>query len=206
MNGTPKSPTPRLDPRVTRSRAAVLAATVELLTERGIAGTTIEAVARSSGVAKTTIYRQWPDQPALVLAALSSLLAAPPAPDTGDLRQDLLTMTRGLAAALTTGPAAALMPALIDAAERDPAYRALHRAEATARHQALRAVLERGVTRGELPRDSDVDLLIDLLAGPLFHRRWTSGRTLDEQFTDAVVDAALAAAAHLTGPAGLLPS
>ncbi|NUU15829.1 TetR/AcrR family transcriptional regulator [Cellulomonas humilata] len=182
---------PRLDPRVARSRAAVLTATVQLLIERGIAGATVEAVAARSGVAKTTIYRQWPDQPSLVLDAFSSLLAAQEPPDTGTLREDLLQMLRGLAAALTTSPAAALMPALIDAAERQPAYRALHHREAEARHSSLRTVLGRGIERGELPPGTEVDLLVDLLAGPLFHRRWVSDRVLDDHFATAVVDTVL---------------
>lgn len=181
----------RPDPRVLRSRAAVLSATVDLLFEHGVAGTTIEAVAARSGVAKTTIYRQWRDQPALVLDAFSSLLAPPVAPDTGVLRDDLLHLLTGLAHALRASPAAGLTPALVDAAERDPAYAELHRRESRARHAAVRAVLARGVERGELPHDVDLDLVVDLLAGPLFHRRWFSSQPLDARVAAAVVDAVL---------------
>ncbi len=45
------------DPRVPRSRRAVLAAALELMVERGVFATTIDAVSERSGVAKTTIYR-----------------------------------------------------------------------------------------------------------------------------------------------------
>lgn len=61
-----------MDPRVARSRTAVIAATLDLLAERGITATTIEAVAERSGVAKTTIYRQWDRQPELVLDAIGT--------------------------------------------------------------------------------------------------------------------------------------
>lgn len=185
------SSAPRVDPRVTRSRAAVLTATIDLLSEKGIAGTTIEAVAARSGVAKTTIYRQWPDQPSLVLDAFASQLATPQPPDTGTLRGDLLLMLRGLADALTTSTAARLMPALIDAAERDPAYRELHRREAHTRHLAVRTVLARGIAGGELARNTDIDLYVDLLAGPLFHRRWVSASAVDRRFVTALVDTIL---------------
>ena len=143
----------RLDPRVLRSRATVLATAVHLLAERGIAGTTIEAISERCGVAKTTIYRQWDNQATLVMDAFASVLAPPPDPDTGSLRGDLLALLAGYAMALTEGPATGLMFALIDAAERDPAYAALHRREAGARHAVIRTVITRGITRGELPAD-----------------------------------------------------
>jgi AcrR family transcriptional regulator len=174
-----------------RSRSAVLAAALELLRERGVGGTTIEAVAARSGVAKTTIYRQWAGLPALVLDAFSTLLVTPAAPDTGALRDDLLQLLVGLSDALTTGPAGELMPALIDAAERDPEYARLHEAEARDRHGAVRVALARGVERGELPADADVDAAVDLLAGPLFHRRWFSAVPLDAAFAAVVVDSVL---------------
>ena len=182
----------RVDPRVVRSRAAVIAATLKLLAERGITATTIEAVAGLSGVAKTTIYRQWDDQPSLVMDAIGSALQEPPRPDTGSLREDLVALLTGLASALHHSPAATLMPALIEAAERDPAFAALHRREAAHRHRVVRQVITRGIERGELPSDADVDDLLDLLTGPLFYRRWVSVGTVDVHFATRVVDAVLA--------------
>lgn len=185
-----------VDPRMARSRAAVLAATVDLLVERGIAATTIEAVAERSGVAKTTIYRQWSGQPALVLDALSSTLHTPADPDTGTLRGDLYALVGGLADALAASPAAGLMPALIDAAERDPAFATLHHREAAARHQVVLDAIARGVARGELPPGTDPNEVLDLLAGPIFYRRLVSGgrsRPVNSAFARRVVDRVLAA-------------
>lgn len=176
-----------------RSRAAIISATLDLLVERGIVGTTIEAVAQRSGVAKTTIYRQWDDQPSLVLDALTSTLPEPSDPETGTLRGDLDALAAGLAAALRASPAARLMPALIDAAERDPAFAALHRREATQRHAVFRAVISRAVARGELPPGTDPDEVLDLLAGALFYRRWVTGGSVDRAFTARLVDRVLAA-------------
>ncbi|MGV8964904.1 MAG: TetR/AcrR family transcriptional regulator [Cellulomonas sp.] len=175
-----------------RSRVAVIAATLDLIAERGIAATTIEAVAARSTVAKTTIYRQWDNQGALVLDAIGTLLSTPIDPDTGTLRGDLLDLLGGLADALTTSPAAALMPALMDAAERDPDFAALHAQEATQRHQVVRAVISRGINRGELPTGTDPDVVIDLLAGPVFYRRLVSTGTVDRTFAHHVVDRVLA--------------
>ncbi len=189
----PSKAHPRADPRVLRSRAQVLTATLGLLAERGIAATTIEAVSERSGVAKTTIYRQWSHQSDLVLDAIGTTLVEPPDPDTGTLREDLRALLGGLVDALQTSPAAQLMPALLDAAERDPSFAALHRREAAHRHRVVRAVIERGIRRGELPPNADPDEVLDLLTGPVFYRRWVSGGAVDRGFADRVVDLVLAA-------------
>ena len=185
-----------VDPRVRRSRAAVIGTTLSLLAERGIAGTTIEAVAERSGVAKTTIYRQWESQPALVLDAFASVLRPPADPDTGTLRGDLVELHTGFATALTTGPATGLMFALIDAAERDPAFARLHRQEAAGRHALILEVITRGIRRGELPAGTDPAEVLDLMAGPIFHRRAVSGGELSPGFAERVVDLVLAGLAH----------
>ena len=182
----------RVDPRRVRSRAAVLAATLELLAERGVAGTTIESVAERSGVAKTTIYRQWDGQAALVLDDFGSVLQGPQDPDTGTLRADLLDLLGGLAEALTHSPAARLMPALLEAAERDPAFAVLHQREADLRHDVVRAAIARGIARGELPEGTDVAEVLDLLSGPLFYRRLMSVGAVDRAFAQRVVDRVLA--------------
>jgi AcrR family transcriptional regulator len=182
-----------IDPRVQRSRAAVISTTLSLLTERGIAGATIEAVAERSGVAKTTIYRHWDGQAALVLDAFASILRPPPDPDTGTLRGDLVELHTGFATALSTSPASSLMFALIDAAERDPAYAQLHRQEALTRHAVILDVISRGVHRGELPTGTDPAEVLDLLAGPIFYRRAVSGAELSTDFAERVVDMVLTA-------------
>ena len=61
-----------------RGQAQRVDPTLALLAERGITATTIEAVAERSGVAKTTIYRQWDRQPELVLDAIGTTVRTPP--------------------------------------------------------------------------------------------------------------------------------
>jgi len=58
---------------------------------------------------------------------------------------------------------------------------------------ALRQVLKRGITRGELRRTTDVELALDMLAGPLFYRYLMLGLPVSDRYTNAVVDAALRA-------------
>ncbi len=176
-----------LDPRVARSRARVLGAALDLVAGRGIHGATVEAIAARSTVAKTTIYRQWPNQAALLLDAFHSIAADPPLPDSGSVLTDLNVLVGGFAEAMGQGRVAVFMAALIEAAEHDPAFAALHQEEAARRHQQVMSVLQHGVDRRELPADTDLLLLVDLLAGPVLYRRFISGLPLNRAFGEQVV-------------------
>jgi AcrR family transcriptional regulator len=85
-------------------RAAILAATLAELTEKGYAALTVDNVARRSGVHKTTIYRRWKDREALVAEAFTNLLATKGAPiaGTGDIDADLRDLARSLVRWLTS--------------------------------------------------------------------------------------------------------
>lgn len=63
----------RVDPRVVRTRQAVVSAAADLLASEGIGRLTIDAIAQKSGVARSTIYRNWPDRADLILAAFESV-------------------------------------------------------------------------------------------------------------------------------------
>ncbi|MEX1280276.1 MAG: helix-turn-helix domain-containing protein, partial [Acidimicrobiia bacterium] len=78
------------DPRIERTRRVVLGAAVEVVAERGFSGATIDAIAQRSGVARSTIYRHWPDRGDLLLEAVSDRVGPVEASVTGDLREDLI--------------------------------------------------------------------------------------------------------------------
>lgn len=179
------------DPRVTRSKAKVIDAAMALLAERGVAGTSVEAIVERSGVAKTTVYRHWPTRADLILDAIDACIDPPVAPDLGGLHADLHALIGGLCEALSTTRWAALLPSLIDAAERDPEFAEIHHRFATTRTTPLHAVIHRAIERGELPSDTDTDLLADLLSGPVFYRRLVAGEHLDRSYGQRLVDQVL---------------
>lgn len=181
------------DPRVARSKASIIEATIELLGERGVADTTIEAISERSGVAKTTIYRHWDNKPEVVVAALHTMIRPPVDPDTGDLRRDLQQLLDGLATALTDSRLAPLLPSLIDAAERDPEFAEVHERFASGRRRTVRRVLERGLERGELRPGVDLDEVMEHLAGPLFFRRLVRRQPIPRTRTRHVVDVVMRA-------------
>ena len=183
------------DPRVARSKAAVLAAAADELFERGFAGASVDRIASRSGVAKTTIYRHWPSRGALLADTCRTWRHAQPEPDTsGDLRTDLVTVLSGLARGLQTGAWPRVLASLIERAEHDAELAGVHREAVRELRRPLHRILESGVRNGELPRDLDLDLAAAELAGPLFYRRLVSHERVDPGIAAAIVDRFLAAA------------
>lgn len=181
------------DPRVALSRERVLSATLDLLTESGLGGLTIDDVAKRSGVAKTTIYRHWSNRNALVVdACLRMADGGEEPPDTGSLEGDLRAILTGLADLLATARWSSIMPSIIDAAEREPAIAEVHSRLQVMHAAPMRAALERAVHRGDLPPDSDLDALAAALRGPLYFRRWFTREPVDAAFVDLVVRVVLA--------------
>jgi len=174
---------------------AVLEAADDLLAERGFAGVTIEGIAARAGVAKQTIYRWWDSKTAILFDALTQdaeefFTSA----DTGDLGSDLRARLREVAAFLTTTDAGAVARALAGQAQHDPAVAARFGAEFTAPQRALdRAPFLRALARGDLASGTDIDLAIDQLTGPVYYRVLITRQAVPPEFTDAVVDAFLAA-------------
>ena len=171
-------------PLSTEAHAKALAAAHDLLLERGIDGFTVEAVAKRSGVAKTTIYRHWSSAHELLVAALHSLIDTFPTPNTGSLREDLLAFFRhGLPLLATPGMRSVVM-GLIQVADADPDIRAIHDQLTEQRGDPVMIVLELAIGRGEIPADIDLDLAADFVEGTVFRRALVR----DEQLTDAQLE------------------
>jgi len=182
----------RLDSRVARSRHAVLTATLELLSEGGVGGFSVDEVARRCGVAKTTIYRHWPTREALVVDACSRLSAEQEIPDTGSLEGDLTAILTSIAHLLHTANWSAVLPSIIDGAERDPEFAAIVSRIQRGHAAPLREVLARATSRGELPAHAGLSTIVAGLLGPLFYRRWFSREPIDDKFVQAIISRAIA--------------
>jgi len=186
----------RPDPRVERSRQAILEATLQLLARDGDVGSlTVEAVAARSGVAKTTIYRRWRDKWELALdAVMIDMLPRLDEPvDVGDTRKELLTVINSVVKTLATPPYGQAMQALVSQIATDPDLARVYREQVVEpRHAELTPVIKRGIARGDLRPDTDVRLIHELLVGPIFYRLLFSGAALDRNLGRRIVDAILA--------------
>jgi AcrR family transcriptional regulator len=185
---------PRGRPRSQQAHKAVLDAAAELLLAQGLSAVSMDTVAQRAGVSKATIYRWWPTKEALALDALyTEWAAARPFPrDTGSLRGDLLSLLRPWARLASSRPYALVIAALLTEAQTDPAFAAEYRQRVVEpRRDQARAIFHRAIERGEIPAHTNIEVALDLLYGPLYHRLLHGHAPLNERFTRDVVDMAL---------------
>lgn len=163
---------PNPERRSESSRQAILGAAFELCRERGYAKLTIEAIAARAGVGKQTIYRWWSSKGAVVLDALHDLVgAATDFPDTGDIIADLREQMNNVAELLSSPDLVPVYTGVIGAAQSDPALsKALNDTFLTPRIDAGRARLLSAQRQGQIRADADLDVVIEILYGPLYHR------------------------------------
>ena len=186
-------------PRSEKSKAAIICAAAELLLQNGLEAVSMDAIAERAGVSKATIYRWWPTKETLAIDALYEdwATAYPVAPDTGSLRDDLWGMFLPWVDHIVKRPYARVLGALITRARTDDVFaREFDHHLVQPRRDPGRLVLHRAIERGELPAETDIELALDLLYGPVYHRFLQGHLPISRGFVEAVIDAVLS---------GLLP-
>ena len=173
---------------------AILDATLEILNVKGYAGLSIDGVAAKTGVGRPTIYRRWPSKPALVIAALTQSSRLTPAHDTGALRDDLLAFQRDQVRMMNLPASRRITAGLVADLVADPELAETYLGDYVGQRQAaVREALVRGIERGELRSDANLDLIYDLLMGPLFMRSVVRGEKLSPDMAEQMVDIVLSA-------------
>ena len=159
-------------PPSARAHRAVLDAAREVLAERDLAHLNLELVAARAGVGRATIYRHWPTREALALELLLEMAGEMvPARDRGDTRAELLALVDGTLRVLTRSPLGRVMRGLFSELALNPALAEPFRAAVVrARRRVVADVLARGIRRGDIRPDADLDLAAELLVGPVYYR------------------------------------
>ena len=176
-------------PRDDGAKAAILAAAHAILEEQGVAGFTIEAVAARAGVAKTTIYRWWPNKGALAMAGFLAAMApqlsyANEGPVLASLKDQLRRV-----AAVYGGTAGRMLAAIIAEGQRDPAtIAAFIEGYARPRRDEAKAILLAGIERGELRADIDLEVTLDALYGPIYYRMLIPLGRLDAEWAESLAN------------------
>lgn len=161
-----------MDPRIQRTRDAVLPATLSVLADRGFADFTMEGVAEAAGVSKSTVYRHWRTKLSLLRDALEELNRQPDVElEVGSARVQVERLLQHLAAALSDSVLGACIPALIEAAEHHPEVAEFLQQYSGRRRGTLTAVLRKGIAEGEFPAYLDPELAALALSGPVFYQR-----------------------------------
>lgn len=177
-------------PRSARSENAILAATMEILLERGYRGFTMDEVVTRASVSKATIYRRWPSKELLAVAAVDRLPELTPA-DKGSLEEDLVTIVNEFADFSQNTALGTVWPTLVGERSRNPELKAALDAATDRRRNPTKLVLRRAIDRGELPADLDLDLAVDMIMGPVMLRLMFEDADIGPEAFRAIVRSAL---------------
>ncbi len=180
--------TTRVDPRIEHTRRVVLEAAVEVIADRGFNGATIDAIAQRCGVARSTIYRHWPERMELLLEAVTARVGPVDTLVTGDLREDLVSLVLHLGDLLGSEPIGSVAAALILESRRDPALDAVRTRFVTERRQAAARVIEEGVVNGRVKKGVQPETLADDLGAPVFFNALIMHSPIDRKWAEAHVD------------------
>ena len=197
---TPPPPTPStgdgsLDPRIAHTRRIVIEAAASLLAEEGFERLTIEGIAERSGVARSTIYRNWGDRSSLLADAFDQMCAFPEIPDLGSMTEELRFLGHEVATALTSAEWAKALPSLVGAAHHDDGLIQAKTRFSEQRRRHTGVIFERAMARGEIDPDADPQRLAEYFAAPLFFRFLMTHQPLDDDFVDSHVAMVVAMAA-----------
>jgi AcrR family transcriptional regulator len=175
-------------PRSEESEEAILAATLQLLTEKPLRDISMEEIARKAGVGKATIYKWWPSKAYVALDAfLKNVNRRLPAPDTGSARRDIQQQLRS-AMAFYRSPAGLILGQFVAEAQSDREFAALFRKRfLEPRREATGVIFDRGVKRGEIDPKLDRELVFDLIFGSVVYRMLVRHAPLDRKMADRVV-------------------
>jgi len=174
----------------------ILRAALKEFAETGYSGFRMESVAALAGVGRSTVYRHWPNKAALIADALETLNTQPdPARELldGTARERVELILGHLAEVLGDSPLSACVPALVHAAETEPAVRDFHHTYSARRRQRLTDTIAAGVAAGEFPSRIDPDAASVALAGAMFYRRLMTPDAPDADFIGRLVDSVLGA-------------
>lgn len=175
--------------RSKRAHEAILAATTSLLEAKGYNGLSIEAVAAQAGVGKQTIYRWWPSKAALVMEAYSAMVAQEIViPDSGRLEEDLYLFFEQIFSRLSSSGFGKAIAGLLTEAQTDPVLAAeFLDGFVDWRRKVVRQLLEKGLSRGEVAPETDLEIAVDSLFGSMWYRLLIGHAPLDQQFAKALV-------------------
>jgi AcrR family transcriptional regulator len=181
------------------ARRRLIDATLEIITTDGVRAVSADDVARRSGVAKTTLYRHFGSTEALIFAAVGDSISAQQAPDTGSLRGDLEAIHRRYLAAADSARTRELFAWMVAASIEHPDHRDRFNAVRAQPHGSTTTALQRAITRGELAADTDLDLALHIVQGPLISQRIVDNRAVSDHELDQMLDATIRALGITTG-------
>ena len=176
--------------RSVEAEASILKATLYLLERKPLRQVTTDAIARRAGVSKATIYKWWPNKSLVALDAyLGGMTERVAMPDTGSAEMDFMVQLKSLVA-FYKSPLGRLFCQFIAEGQSDPGFLALFRERFLyVRRDAARVMWRRGVDRGEIRKEIDGEIVLDLIYGPMVFRLLAGHGSLNDHESEAMIEA-----------------
>ena len=175
-------------PRSQDSEEAILAATIQLLSEKTLRDISIEEIARKAGVGKTTIYKWWPSKAYVAFDAfLKKTNRFMTTPDTGSARSDLLEQLRSLMI-FYISPAGHILSQFVAESQIDTEFASLFREGfIKPMREAIGIIVDRGVERGEIDQNLNRELVLDLIYDIAIDHTIVRYDSVEDKLADEIV-------------------
>ena len=206
MDNSPP-PARRGRPPSEAARLAILRAARELLDEGGLLSVTMEGIAARAGVGKPTVYRHWSNRYEVAMAALIEATRGTEAPRLHDAPLAALSAQLHRVAELFTSSTGRNVAAVLASGYGETALaKAFRLYFVQARRDEGRALLRQAIAAGRIRAGVDLELVLDLIYGPIFYRLTMAHAPIDAGFVDALLREVLSGiAVHRPGRAGRPP-
>ncbi len=178
------------DPRVERTRAAVISAATDLMMTEGPGAITHANVAAAAEVSRTTVYTHWPTREDLLRSTIDSIRDCKPRVEdlTGSVRADLGTLMRPLVADLVDDQRAPMIATMMQ--------RALHDSEVVSVRdefidefvEMFGTIIDTAIASGDLRGDVDPRRGLASIVGSFLFLRFMTSDAFDTTTADAILD------------------
>lgn len=178
------------DPRVERTRSAVIEAAVELLMGDGPSAVTHANVATAANVSRTTAYKHWPTRADLLRSTIEAIqkTSPPRTPLTGEVRADLELLFTHMIDDLADDQRAPLMAIMMERALHDPTVTAVRDGLMADFQPVFETIIRSGIDSGEIRRDIDLDVALAAIVGSFLFVRFMSPQRFDAETARRILD------------------
>jgi AcrR family transcriptional regulator len=173
-------------PRSEKRHKAILETALDLATEVGFRAVSIESIAAKTGVAKTTIYRRWPNKAAVIMDAFMERLLRTQFPPTKKATDSIWLQMHSMAKAFRSKDGAVIKALLAETQFDAELATAFHERWTLPRRKLALAALQKAVSQGELRSDIDLEATIDLLYAPMYYRLQRGTAPLSDAYIDEI--------------------
>ena len=177
-------------PRDNSRNEVIIAIALKQLTKYGYANLSTTKIAEEAKVSKATLYRRWPSKKNLVIDAFKTLEELT-IPQEGSLEKDLRNILNQLIFIFTRTNVIPVLQILTGEIVNDEELSEELFEWIRERYYPIRVIFENAIKRGELSKDTNIDIAETLVVGPLLAMVYYSNKKVDRKTLQSLVDLSL---------------